>query len=82
MGDQSGSHDGKYIYFDSNYTEDANLYRVPISDHKLERVVSLKAIRRYSEEMGSWTELDPDDSPLLVRDISNQEIYALDWQAP
>jgi len=24
----------------------------------------------------------PDDSLLLVRDTSSQEIYALDWQAP
>jgi hypothetical protein len=26
--------------------------------------------------------LAPDDSPLVARDTSSQEIYALDWQAP
>jgi len=30
----------------------------------------------------SRTGLAPDDSPLLVRDTSNQEVYALDFQAP
>jgi hypothetical protein len=24
----------------------------------------------------------PDDSPLVLRDIGTQEIYALDWAAP
>jgi hypothetical protein len=31
------------------------------------------------ETKRAWT---PDGSPLVVRDISNQEIYALDWQSP
>jgi len=26
--------------------------------------------------------LAPDDSPLVLRDIGTQEIYAFDWQAP
>jgi hypothetical protein len=26
--------------------------------------------------------LAPDDSPLLLRDVSTQDIYALDWEAP
>jgi hypothetical protein len=29
-----------------------------------------------------WTGLAPDDSPLLIRDASSHEIYAMDWQAP
>ena len=29
-----------------------------------------------------WTGLAPDDSPLVLRDIGTQEIYALDWAAP
>ena len=39
-------------------------------------------MRRYWGPFGPWTGLGPDDTPLLVRDISSQEIYALDWQAP
>jgi Tol biopolymer transport system component len=54
------------------------------SRHKLERVGDLAAFRRA--ESGGWTlpwmGLAPDDSPLVVRDIGTQEIYALDWEAP
>ena len=31
---------------------------------------------------GSWTGLGPNQTPLFVRDLSTQEIYALDWQLP
>jgi hypothetical protein len=32
--------------------------------------------------LGPWSGLSPDDSPLLLRDISSQDVYALDWDAP
>jgi len=82
IGYPSWSHDGQYLYFDTTLTDDAAFFRVRISDHKLERLLSLKGLRRYWGQFGPWTGLAPDDSPLLVRDISSQEIYALDWQAP
>jgi Tol biopolymer transport system component/DNA-binding winged helix-turn-helix (wHTH) protein len=82
IGYPSWSHDSKYIYFDTTLSEDATFLRVRISDHKLERLFSLKEMRRFWGPFGSWTGLAPDDSPLLVRDISSQEIYALDWHAP
>jgi Tol biopolymer transport system component/DNA-binding winged helix-turn-helix (wHTH) protein len=82
IGYPSWSHDGQYIYFDTTLSEDAAFFRVRISDRKLERLFSLKGVRRFWGPFGSWTGLAPDDSPLLVRDISSQEIYALDWQAP
>ena len=82
MGYPTWSRDGQYIYFDTTLSEDAAFFRVRISDHKLERLFSLKGLRRYWGGLGPWTGLAPDDSPLLVRDISSQEIYALDWQAP
>jgi Tol biopolymer transport system component/DNA-binding winged helix-turn-helix (wHTH) protein len=82
IGDPSWSHDGQYLYFDTTLTDDAAFFRVRLSDHKLERLFSLKGVRRYWGDFGMWTGLAPDDSPLLARDISSQEIYALDWQAP
>jgi Tol biopolymer transport system component/DNA-binding winged helix-turn-helix (wHTH) protein len=82
IGTPSWSHNGQYIYFDTTLSIDPALFRVRISDHKLERLVSLKGFRQYWSTFGSWTGLGPDDSPLMVRDISSQEIYALDWQAP
>jgi hypothetical protein len=32
--------------------------------------------------LGGWTGLTPDDSPLLLRNVGSEEIYALDWEAP
>jgi eukaryotic-like serine/threonine-protein kinase len=77
------SHDGKYLYFDSTAEGEAAFYRLQIKDHKLERVASLKEVKRLtSGGPASWTGLAPDDSPLALRDISTFEIYALDWQLP
>jgi eukaryotic-like serine/threonine-protein kinase len=77
------SHDGKYVYFSSTAEGESAFYRVQIKDHKLERVASLKDVKRpTSGSLGDWTGLAPDDSPLALRDISTYEIYALDWQLP
>ena len=80
IGFPSWSHDGRYIYFDSIFSEDPAFYRVAISDRKLERLVSLSGIRQFWGEMAEWTGLAPDDSLLLTRDASHQEVYAIDWQ--
>jgi hypothetical protein len=43
--------------------------------------VDLKGINRYIGPF-QWNGVAPDGSLLLVRDISTQEIYALDLQLP
>jgi len=53
---------------------------VRISDHKLERLVSLKNLR-LAGSFG-WTGLAQDDSPLVLLYLGTQEIYALYWEAP
>ena len=80
MGYPSWSHDSQYIYFDTTLTENAGFYRVRISDRKVERLAGLNGIHRLWQDLGSWTALTPDDSPLLIRDISSQEIYAIELQ--
>jgi Tol biopolymer transport system component/predicted Ser/Thr protein kinase len=81
--DPTWSHDGKYVYFSSSAEGEPGFYRVQIKDHKLERVASLKDVKRpTSGSFGDWTGLAPDDSPLALRDISTYEIYALEWQLP
>ena len=79
----AGLHDGKYVYFDSAAGGEPAFYRVQIKDRKLERVTSLKDVRRpTSGSFNAWTGLDPDDSLLALRDISTYEIFALEWQLP
>ncbi len=78
----SWSHDGTYLYFNTTLVDDPAFFRIRISDRKLERLVSLKGLRSFEGEFGEWTGLAPDDSLLVLRDTSSQEIYALSWQAP
>jgi hypothetical protein len=61
---------------------DPAFFRVRIRDRKVERIVSLSDIRRSVGSFGPWTGLAPDGSPLIQRDVSLDEIYALDWEAP
>jgi len=76
------SSDSETLYFDTTLEKDAAFYRLRVRDRKLERLVSLKSIRRVVWPIGPWSGLTPDNSPLVLRDIGAQEIYALDWEAP
>jgi Tol biopolymer transport system component/DNA-binding winged helix-turn-helix (wHTH) protein len=80
IGYPSWSHDGQYLYFDSTFTEDPAFFRVRISDHRLERLASLKDIHRLWGPNAEWSGLGPGDSPMVTRNISSPEIYALAWQ--
>ena len=56
----------------------AFLNLIRLSDHKVETVADLKHFRQAGN-WSVWLGMAPDDSPLLLRDIGNQEVYALDW---
>jgi len=77
------SRQGDYIYFRGppRSGQASGVFRLRISDHRLEQVVSLKDFRQ-APPPGNWVGLAPDDSPLLLRDTGTQDIYALDWEAP
>jgi Tol biopolymer transport system component len=77
------SKDGRYVYFNDPFERNLPFYRVRMSDHKVEHLVNLGDYGRIAiGRFGWWTGLAPDDSLLAIRDISVQEIYALDWEAP
>ena len=78
------SPDSSYVYFDTGLTPNPGYYRARITDARLERLVDLKGIRTFPEQFGpgTWTGITPDGAPLFVRDISTQEIYALDVLLP
>ena len=76
------SRDSRYIYFDGSLDNEEGYFRVRIADGKLERIFSLKGFQAANGAFGNWTGIAPDESPLLVRDASIQEIYALDWGTP
>jgi eukaryotic-like serine/threonine-protein kinase len=76
------SRDGKYVYFAGTQDGKIKWSRLRISDQKIEVLGSLEGLRRAWGAWGQWMGLAPDDSPLILRDIGTQEIYALDWEAP
>jgi eukaryotic-like serine/threonine-protein kinase len=76
------SRDGKYVYFDGTIENQESYYRAHVPDGKLERIFSLKGFQAAGGAFGNWSGLAPDGSPILVRDASIQEVYALDWEAP
>ena len=77
------SQDSAYVYFDGTVGGDSGYFRLRASDAKLDKIVDFKKLRRFGDEFfGAWSGLGPGDTPLFMRDISTQEIYALDLQLP
>jgi WD40-like Beta Propeller Repeat len=76
------SRDGRYVYFNGAVDNQEGYYRVQVSDNKLEQLFSMKGFQAARGAFGNWTGLGPDETPLLVRDASMQEIYVLDWETP
>jgi len=72
------SADSKFAYFDNGFNPDQTIFRVSISNHKLEQVANLKDFRRVVIPWNTWFGLTPEGSPLLMHDIGTQEVYALD----
>jgi Tol biopolymer transport system component len=69
------SSDSQFIYF-VHTLDDPGVFRVRISGGKVERVVDLKGFR-YTGAFTQWMDLDPTDTPMLIRDIGTDDIYAL-----
>ncbi|MGE5326572.1 MAG: TolB family protein, partial [Deltaproteobacteria bacterium] len=77
------SQDSRYIFFNNTNERKLRIYRVRVSDRETEMVAEIPEIGRLAVgRFGWWTGLGPKDSMLALRDISVQELYSLDWQAP
>jgi len=77
------SGDSKYVYAGAKRgTQGYSFYRVGIANHKLERVATVEVPEGTTGIWGTWMGVTPDGSPLLLRDQSIQEIYALDVDLP
>jgi serine/threonine protein kinase/Tol biopolymer transport system component len=83
FGFNNWSHDGKYVYMlHALEGQRVELDRVTVADVKLEHLFDLTDFPQGSDVFSDWMGLGPDDSPLLMRDRSTQETYALDLQLP
>ena len=69
---------GESIYLTSIPPEgEPSLLRLKIPGHQLERLTGLKGMHD-----AGWLGLAPDDSPLVMHQVSGEEIYALECQFP
>jgi Tol biopolymer transport system component/DNA-binding winged helix-turn-helix (wHTH) protein len=85
MAYESWSHDGKYIYFETLLPGgNCPIFRFRMSDRKTETAADSGKLWRLAgpSEGCGWIGLAPDDSPMVSRDISTQEIYALEMEWP
>ncbi len=83
QGWEEWSHDGKFIYFwGTNAKGEPGIYRVRISNRKVEEVVGLENFHQASGLLGMWIGLGPDDSPLLVKDTGTRDVVSMDFHAP
>jgi hypothetical protein len=66
------------FYFDQ---EKNCMYRVRLSDHKVDQLADLRHIDQASlPYWTAWTGTAPDGSPLFMHDLGTQEIYALELE--
>jgi Tol biopolymer transport system component len=82
FGFENWSRDGKYLYAEDYSDKTDDLVRVSAASGKVERLFSLKEVPRGFDPWEFWIGLAPDDSLLLMRDKSTQEIYSLDVRFP
>jgi Tol biopolymer transport system component/DNA-binding winged helix-turn-helix (wHTH) protein len=80
LGSPEWSHNETYVY--AANIQAAVIVRIRVSDGKIEPVANLNAERIAFVSLAPWTGLAPDDSVLTVRDLSSQEIYALELKSP
>jgi serine/threonine protein kinase/Tol biopolymer transport system component len=77
------SSDGRYLYYDIAFSEHPSFQRSEVGKTRSELLVELKALTRFrSRAAGPWSNIAPDGSALFVRDLSTDELYALDLELP
>ena len=77
------SHDSRSIYLEDGdlagvlRSTNPGIYRVPVNGGRAEKVVDLNGFRSTGSMLSGWSDLDPDDAPLLLRNAGTYGIYAL-----
>ena len=76
------SRDGKFVYVRNIHAGSPRIIRVRIEDANVEEVVGLKGLPQLPDVLTLWFGLTSDGDPVVIRDRSTQEIYALDLELP
>ncbi|MHB8735500.1 MAG: TolB family protein [Terriglobales bacterium] len=73
------SHDGRSLYFYDRRDKSANHIASMDQAGHISVVASLAGVSQPVSVFGTWVGLDPEDHPLVIHDLSDDELYALDW---
>lgn len=73
--------DSRAMIFESLFPE-ASFRQVQMTERKSSVVAKVADLKMYRGLWGAWAGIAPDGAPILVRDISTEEIYALELQNP
>jgi Tol biopolymer transport system component len=77
------SRDSKCVYFNSISLRNSPEYRICLADRKIVEIADMAAAGKLAfTSFGWWSGVAPDGSILATRDISPEEIYALDVKWP
>jgi eukaryotic-like serine/threonine-protein kinase len=79
---ENWTRDGSYLFAEDYPEKIDDIVRIHLPDGKIERLFSLKDVPRGFDPWEFWVGLAPDNSILLMRDRSTQEIYSLDVKYP
>src|SRR5512146_651445 len=77
IGYHNWSHDGRFLYYLCSVGNKRGVYRARAQDGKEELVFDFPEGFRGTGWYSEWMSLDPDDVPILFRDVGTDEIYAL-----
>ena len=71
------------ICYDTILTDHPTFRCLKLGQTRSELLLDLQNLRRYqNDSFGPWSGLAPDGSLLFVRDLSTQQVYALDLELP
>jgi Tol biopolymer transport system component len=74
------SRDSQFIYFSTPFRSKVPFYRLHLQDRKLETLAQMTDFGPLAAgRFGGWSGIAPDGSILAARNVSIQEIYALNW---
>jgi hypothetical protein len=59
-----------------HHAHDFTILRIPVTGGEAKMVVDLKGFP-LTGTLGLWLGLDPTDAPLMLRDVSTSDVYAL-----
>jgi len=76
------SRNDEYLYFQTFDVSTPEFARVRISDGKREHLAGIDFRRGGQRDWYWWNGLTPDGYPIVLRDESTEEVYALDWKLP